>query len=323
MGQSVIVFNAIKTDTQARLSGHDCDSDFVYVTNHHDLAGLAKRAYIEYPTIINGIDENGANHYHFMPEDYAKMDNQISDAQEAIGTSTDAAQLALSYYYDGGRNSKELENCFIILSVIGQISIDLAKKCFDIDVVKEISRIRNLPCMRRKEIPRFFASNKKSRNKKDFEGKEIISMNCPMDIMAGIIEEKVMKYADRKRHLPLRNFWNKEIIGKANRYKKDKFVEEVRNYNKFDKWLEKYEAEMSKETFFSLKNSNMTQFLAKVSKELDQETIMQLVIYATDDDHSDVRATILNFLFKLHRDEFMNCFIKNGQNQCEILAKNA
>ena len=167
----MIVFNAIKTDTQARLSGHDCDSDFVYVTNHHDLAGLAKRAYIEYPTIINGIDENGANHYHFMPEDYAKMDNQISDAQEAIGTSTDAAQLALSYYYDGGRNSKELENCFIILSVIGQISIDLAKKCFDIDVVKEISRIRNLPCMRRKEIPRFFASNKKSRNKKDFEGK--------------------------------------------------------------------------------------------------------------------------------------------------------
>ena len=89
--------------------------------------------------------------------------------------------------------------------------------------------------MRRKEIPRFFASNKKSRNKKDFEGKEIRSMNCPMDIMAGIIEEKVMKYADRKRHLPLRNFWNKEIIGKANRYKKDKFVEEVRNYNKFDK----------------------------------------------------------------------------------------
>lgn len=42
MGQSVIVFNAIKTDTQARLSGHDCDSDFVYVTNHHDLADLAK-----------------------------------------------------------------------------------------------------------------------------------------------------------------------------------------------------------------------------------------------------------------------------------------
>lgn len=323
IGQNVIVFNAIKTDTQARLSGHDCDSDFVYVTNQQDLADLARKAYVEYPTIINAVDENGANNYHFTLEDYAEMDNQIADAQESIGTSTDTAQLALSYYYDGGMESKDLEDCFIILSVIGQISIDLAKKCFDIDVVKEISRIRNLPCMKRNEIPQFFASNKKSRNNKDFEGKEVVSMNCPMDIMAEIIEEKVIKYANRESHLPLRNFWNYSVIAKGNRYKKDKFVEEAGSYNKSDKWLEKHEAEMKKETFFSLKNRNMTQFLAKVSKELDQETIMQLVIYATDDNNSDIRATILNFLFKLHRDEFMNCFIKNGQNQGKTLAQNA
>lgn len=323
IGQNVIVFNAIKTDTQARLSGHDCDSDFVYVTNQQDLADLARKAYVEYPTIINNVDENGANNYHFTLEDYAEMDNQIADAQESIGTSTDTAQLALSYYYDGGMESKELEDCFIILSVIGQISIDLAKKCFDIDVVKEISRIRNLPCMRRNVIPQFFASNKKSRNNKEFEGKEVVSMDCPMDIMAGIIEDNVIGYADRESHLPLRNFWNHAVIAKGNRYKKDKFVEEVRSYNKTDKWLEKHEAEMSKETFFTLKNRNMTQFLAKVSKELDQETIMQLVIYATDDNNSDIRATILNFLFKLHKDEFMNCFIKNGQKWGETLAQNA
>lgn len=323
IGQNVIAFNAIKTDTQARLSGHDCDSDFVYVTNQHDLAGLARKAYTEYPTIINDIDESGANNYHFALEDYAEMDNQISDAQESIGTSTDTAQLALSYYYDSGMESKELEDCFIILSVIGQISIDLAKKCFDIDVVREIRRIRNLPCMKRKGIPQFFASNKKSRNNKEYEGKEVVSMNCPMDIMAKIITDSVIKYADRELHLPLRNFWNHDVIAKGNRYKKGKFVEEVRSYNKSDKWLEKHEAEMSKETFFSLKNRNMTQFLAKVSKELDQETIMQLVIYATDDNNSDVRATILNFLFRLHKDEFMNCFIKNGQNQGETLAQNA
>lgn len=323
IGQNVIVFNAIKTDTQARLSGHDCDSDFVYVTNQHDLADLARKAYTEYPTIINDVDENGANNYHFTLEDYAEMDNQISDAQESIGTSTDTAQLALSYYYDGGMESMELEDCFIILSVIGQISIDLAKKCFDIDVVKEINRIRNLPCMKRNEIPQFFASNKKSRNNKVFEGKEVVSMNCPMDIMADIIEDNVIGYADRESHLPLRNFWNHGVIAKGNRYKKNKFVEEVRGYNKSDKWLEKHEAEMSKETFLSLKNRNVTQFLAKVSKELDQETIMQLVIYATDDNNSDVRATILNFLFKLHKDEFMNCFIKNGQNQGGSLAQNA
>lgn len=323
IGQNVIVFNAIKTDTQARLSGHDCDSDFVYVTNQHDLADLARKAYIEYPTIINDVDECGSNNYHFTLEDYAEMDNQISDAQESIGTSTDTAQLALSYYFDSGMESKELEDCFIILSVIGQISIDLAKKCFDIDVVKEINRIRNLPCMKRNEIPQFFASNKKSRNNKEYEGKAVVAMNCPMDIMAKIIKDNVIKYADRESHLPLRNFWNHDVIAKGNRYKKGKFVEEVTIYNKFDKWIEKHKAEMKEDIYFALKNRNMTRFLAKVSKELDQETIMQLVIYATDDNNSDVRATIMNFLFKLHKDELMNCFIKIDQNQGKTLAQNA
>ncbi len=285
-GKNVIVLNAIKTDTQARLSGHDCDSDFVYVTNQHDLADLAKKAYTEYPTIINDVDENGANNYHFTPEDYAEMDNRISDAQESIGTSTDTAQLALSYYYDGGAESRELEDCFIILSVISQISIDLAKKCFDVDVVSEINRIRNLPCIKRKEIPQFFASNKKSRNKKDFEGKKVLPMNCPMDIMAEIIEDNVIGYADRESHLPLRNFGNHAVIAKENRYKKEKFVAEADKYNKTCKWIEKHKTEMDSDTVFALKNRAMTQFFAKVSKELNQETIMQLVIYATDDDFS-------------------------------------
>lgn len=52
------------------------------------------------------MDENVSNKYHFTAEDYAEMDNQISDAQESIGTSTDTAQLALSYYYDDGMEMK-------------------------------------------------------------------------------------------------------------------------------------------------------------------------------------------------------------------------
>lgn len=324
IGQNVIIFNAIKTDTQARLSGHDVDSDFVYVTNQNDLAELARTAYIEYPTIINDIKEDGENSYRFTLENYAEMDNKIADAQESIGTSTDIAQLALSYYYDGGMTCKELEDCFMILSVIGQISIDLAKKSFAIDVVKEISRIRRLPCMRRNEIPRFFANTKKSRNNKVFENKKIKTMNCPQDIMADIIEKKVIKYAHgREKHIPLRNFWDYAIIGKGNRYKKEKVIIEANEYNKTVKWLESTKDQMSDNTYWALKNRAMTQFINRASKDLDQETVMQLVIYATNDDNSDICATVLNFLFREHKEEFMNCFIKNGQNKGEIFTQNA
>lgn len=316
VGQNVIVFNAIKTDTQARLSGHDCDTDFVYVTNQKDLADLARKAYVEYPTIINLVEEKGSSDYHFTPEDYARMDNQIADNQEAIGTSTDTAQLALSYYYDEGMASKDLEDNFIILSVLGQIAIDLAKKDFDIEVTKEINRIRNLPCIKNKDIPQFFADTKKSRNNKVYKEskkRSIRSMNCPMDIIAKIIDKNIIGYAPRISHLPMRNFWNKNVEGKVNRYKKELLISASEKFNESNKWLELHKKDFTDDTFFELKNRNMNRFLNKAKKKLDTETIMQLVIYATHDDNTDVRNAILNYLFINCKDEFLECFVRNRQ----------
>ena len=41
--------------------------------------------------------------YNKSMESYAKMDNAISASQYAVGYASNIAQLALSYYYDGGR----------------------------------------------------------------------------------------------------------------------------------------------------------------------------------------------------------------------------
>lgn len=241
------------------------------------------------------------------------MDNKIASTQESIGTSTDTAQLALSYYYDEGMISEELKKCFVILSVIGQISIDLAKKEFNIDVVNEINRIKRLPCMKDKDIPAFYAATKKSRNNKDFDMDKIRSMNCPMDIIADYIDEKVIGRADGIDHLPIRNFFNKQVIGKGNRYKKEKLIRLAKSYNDSIRYLENNKDQYTDDCFINLKITNMNQFLNRASKSLDQETIMQLVIYALKDDNSDVSSIILNFLFMEHHDEFMNCFVKKYQ----------
>lgn len=95
------------------------------------------------------------------------MDNAISAAQISIGVSTDLAQMALSYYYAGKMESRELEDIFIILSVIGQISIDLAKKNFDINVVNEINRIKSLSCMKSGLVARFMADAKKLKSEEN------------------------------------------------------------------------------------------------------------------------------------------------------------
>ena len=326
IGNNVIVFNAIKTDTQARLSGHDADSDFVYVTNQKDLADLARKAYVEYPTIINKVDEVGTSNYHFTLEDYARMDNQISDTQSSIGTSTDTAQLALSYYYDGNMKDKELEEQFIILSVIGQICIDLAKKTFDIDVVREIQRIKNLPCMNRKDVPEFFAKTKKSRNNKDFKGKKIRSMNCPMDIMADIIKHDIIPYANREKQIPLEEFLKPDIDGKWNRFKEEKVVNAANSYKKANDWIESHKSDLKDSDYLALKNNAATQFLNRVSKTLDQETVMHLLKETIKKENSDVTMTILNFLHKEYKEELLNCFVKvyqNDKNICKKLTKTA
>lgn len=324
IGDNVIVFNAIGTDTQCRLSGHDCDSDFVYATNQKDLVDLAKIAYTDYPTIINEIKEIGESEYHFTLGDYAKMDSKIASAQIAIGTSTDTAQLALSYYYDGNMENKELEDCFIILSVIGQVSIDLAKKDFDIDINQEIKRIQNLPCIKGKSIPVFFADVKENRGSK-FNKAKVGLMLCPMDVMGSLIDTKIKKYANRKvrRLIELDEFLNADVVEKCDSEKIKKIICLAQEYYRSVRWLEKYKDTMDDDTFLRLKNHRLTRCMNIANKSLEKETIMMLIRYAIKDKNSDVCTTILNFLYRNCKEEFMECFTKGGELKVKIEGKSA
>lgn len=135
-------------------------------------------------------------------------------------------------------------------------------------------------------------------------------MKCPMDIMAECIEKNVIKYAPRESHILFRDLLNKNIVGKGMRYKKEKVISEAEQYNKADKWIESHRNSLNKNTYFSLKERAVSQFLNRANKNLDQETIMQLVIFAIRNDNSDICAPIFNFLYRSHEKEFLNCFIK-------------
>lgn len=327
IGENIIVFNAIGTDTQARLNSQDCDSDFVYVTNQPELAELARTAYVEYPTIINSVEEKGVSEYHFCPEDFAKMDNAISAAQISIGVSTDLAQMALSYYYAGKMKSRELEDIFIILSVIGQISIDLAKKNFDINVVNEINRIKRLSCMKSGLVPRFMADAKKIKNpKKQYSEGTVQRMNCPMDIMAEIIGKETNKYPEnRKERLPVRKFFDENILKmKADNRKAERLAQVIQKYNdSMNKIRTDYGLDEEDEAYFVLKNSVLNNALHKIgNKNIDQAIVMKLIIEAIEGEYTDVQNTMLNFLYQMVPELFPKCFVKNEQKLEENLQQN-
>lgn len=91
LGKNVIVINGIGTDVQSRLNGQDLDTDAIYATNQKQIVELARKAYKEYPTIINGIKSVDISSYNKSMESYAKMDNAISASQYAVGYASNIA----------------------------------------------------------------------------------------------------------------------------------------------------------------------------------------------------------------------------------------
>lgn len=58
----------------------------------------ARRAYKDFPTVVNEIPESGLSYDNNLKE-YARMDISMQNAQKAIGGSSDSAQLAQSYMW--------------------------------------------------------------------------------------------------------------------------------------------------------------------------------------------------------------------------------
>lgn len=148
LGDNVIIINGIRTNVQERMNSQDLDSDSCYVTNQPDIVELARKAYTEYPTIVNEIPLTGSSVYRKDMTSYALMDNKIAAGQDDVGSSSNVAQLALSYYYDLMHNTeeqnKELRDVFVICSVLAQVAIDSAKRSFDVSVGDELRRLKRV-----------------------------------------------------------------------------------------------------------------------------------------------------------------------------------
>ena len=329
LGNNVIIINGIETDVQSRLNGQDLDTDAIYATNQKDIVGLAKVAYRDYPTIINGIKPNGASEYTKSMESYAKMDNEISAAQYAIGYSSNIAQLALSYYYDGGSKSQELEDVFITCSVLAQVAIDSAKRNFEIEVSPELKRIRELECMLLEpKYPRFYADvrelkNRKKSNSKRMEIKleDIGNFNCPMDILYRIIAEEVIDLRKQKEFNSKTVNLNKVFVYDLSKIKnrdRKQHLDIISMIEECDIAIR--DLDRSKEDYHECRRREFEKCIHKVKKKTIKEaTLYALIAYAFKIGGS-ICDRILTVLYDLQPEEFLKCF-KNTQKVPQKIVK--
>lgn len=321
LGNNVIIINGIGTDIQSRLNGQDLDTDAIYATNQEDIVLQAEKAYRDYPTIINGIKPMGSSEYTKSMESYAKMDNDISAAQYAIGYSSNIAQLALSDYYDGGSESQELEDVFIICSVLAQVSIDSAKRNFELKVSPELKRIRELECMvREPKYPRFYAdvqelkNRKKSKSKRmDINPKDIGDFNCPMDILYRIINEEVIDMRKQKELNTKTVNLNRVFVYDLSKIKgrdRKQHLDIISMVEECDNAIQDLDRE--KDDYSENRRRVFEKCLRKVRKKTIKEaTLYALIAYAFKTGGS-ICDRLLMVLYDLQPEEFLKCF-KNTQ----------
>lgn len=175
------------------------------------------------------------------------VDNKLSHAQSAIGTSSNIAQLAQTYMYNF--DDKKYKDYVCILSVLAQVAIDSAKRAFDIDIVTEIERIKNDMEVNKNGYPLFWKHVKDKKTKigdKKFNAEKINKeLICPMNYLMNL---KFKNSRSGESTLPMSYFFNKFELKEDRRMSK-----------KVEKLIEKYSFELY--DFRSDSDSNYIDYL--------------------------------------------------------------
>lgn len=322
LGQHVIVINGIGTDVQDRLNGQDLDSDSVYVTDQEEIVKLSEKAYLEYPTIINRIPLKNSSLYNMDMASFAEMDYKIARSQNDIGTTSNLAQLALSYYFDGRAADREgeLQDIFVICSVLAQVAIDSAKREFNVSVGSELGRLNKVVAEigeninGSKKYPRFYAGHMKMKGKCEITENQVGKFNCPMDIVYDLVDEMTIDSRVNKeyqtRTIPVNSLLLPYNKGDANRKQYQKIVSEIEAYDAKVKNLDKAAEDYSEKISYLF-----AQTADRIRKHtIKQDTMMRLVDKAFHDPClSRMRSRLLTLLYDNNPQIFLLCFVKNAE----------
>lgn len=358
LGRSVICVSMIKTSVQSRNNGLDMDTDALYCTNQPEIVKYSKICFEEYPTIVNNIktvddlteDEkeeykDSITKYSNTLLDFSRMDNDISRYQCGIGWSSNVAQLALSYYWDElhrtGKKNIELEDIFIISSVLAQCYIDSSKRTFTINLNQEMTRLSRYECMQKgKKYPKFYAKikvektvakkafseEKKVKKKEDLKKIEyntIEECKCPMDMLAKIINENINDKTGTNKNgtLDISDFIYKkdDILGKkrANKDQLDKIELIIEEYDKNMKELNTADEDY-KDKAIATTDKTMNK-LNKLS--ISKETMYKLIRVAFGLDQSKISGLsnrILILMYNHNKKQFLSLFKKVDKKTLEV-----
>lgn len=317
--ENIVVVNSINFALQDILSGSDFDSDTLLLINNEKMLSLARKCYGKYPVVINKVESQRKN-YQLTKHDMYLIDNQLSESQMTIGVVTNTAQQLLSLYWDSiatnddeREREKMMDNLNVLIALSG-ISIDLAKKLYDIDIQSEINRI--------KKETRFKTKDKEINGKKrKVEVKplffEYISQNktikektvfheCPMDYL---YITKFKKANEKRNSVELKDLLEKCDKRNADRKQSKKivtYIEEMkRNLNAIHN-----NNQLEKQEKYLLQDNILKEYHHKIAKLKVKPDTMYNLLQSVVKCDSDIALLLMNMLYRTHKETFINTFVK-------------
>lgn len=289
------------------------DSDSIYTTNQSEIVAHAKYCYEHFPTIVNNIPRSTKT-YDNTPINFSTMDNNLASAQMAIGESSNLAQIALTYTYNF--EDQKYRDYVCILSVLAQVAIDNAKRAFDIDLTKEIDRIKKDMDIKTNGYPEFWGVIKKDFNRK-LINKDLI---CPMNYVCNV---KFKSAPSTKDILPMSYFFNKFTL-----------EEDRRRCKKVEDLIQKYSLSLynSDETDYEenlMMRDDFNQMILDIRQVYLSKNYLGLMSWLIDraffittaaknnqqrstSTLSKNRVVLLKTLYSINSKNLLQCFSKNS-----------
>ncbi|EQB3101488.1 hypothetical protein ACYIU4_002851 [Clostridium botulinum] len=325
--ENIIAINLIQTDWQDRLNSADQDSDFVLVTNQNDITKFAEYAKENYPTIVNCIPQDKRPYQNNM-ESMATIDNALAKSKSDIGKTSNKAQIALSWYMNS--KNKDLANVVCICSVLAQVSIDNAKRKYDVVLQEQITNINKLECMRvRKDkevkdkktkkvkikkvnaLPSFWQYTNDSYDEKEDKDK-LEKVNCFMCLL----EDKINEIGNSKKidNVDMYKLLDKKISSKYKCKQIQSIIDKYKEYKKTDNYLinkiKKTKNKEFKAIYVQEQKDNLIDINDKTKKlKINKKNMKALIIKFMN--NKDLDTDFLQLLCKNNKETFLSIFMED------------
>jgi len=305
LSENIIAVNAIDFEIQDILSGCDYDSDTMLASNDPTLVKVAKKCRKEYLVCINNI-KGDKKKYTLTQYDHYEIDKQLSSSQRIIGRVVNLGQLCMSAYWDAinrgkiGKDVDELLKKVDVMTILSGIAIDMAKKFYDIDMMKEIINVQNNKVLKeRGKKPNFWIYVSQNKNIVD----QLAKFECPMDILMEHINKEDTAIP-RSKTISFNDIIKDDLTTKrVDKRQIDNVNELVSYYDTEMKKIKREKAEDEREKILELE----AEVEDKIKKwKLKAETMSVILKEGVFKEKFSLR--MIKVLHSYHKEEFLKVF---------------